>query len=346
MQVNLTVAQIFDGVHYPPGSLLDVPIDVGSRLVSSGLALAVWPGAALDRVSSNMPRSTFIAFGDSITDNGTDYTSNYRRFNAYGFWPWALRLMGQPFDVIGNAGIGGQVTAQLLNRIDEDVLVHKPGWVHLLIGTNDVYRDVPAERVKLNIRTLCSRLIDGGARVVLSTLWPRSDAPVTTARRAAHLAVNDWIREYAYQEAGVILVDAFSVLVNPSSTVAAERTNCLRDALHPTNLGAYLVGKEIARVLGPLVPNHIHLPSSFADTFDNNSLSSNVMGVAGFFQGSSAATAPITGSRAAGWNIQRHAGSPDCVGSQPARSDGVGNNQRLAITSYANGDAIRCLYTA
>ena len=38
-----------------------------------------------------------------------------------------------------NAGIGGNKIHDLLGRLDRDVLVHKPDWVTVSIGINDVW---------------------------------------------------------------------------------------------------------------------------------------------------------------------------------------------------------------
>jgi lysophospholipase L1-like esterase len=69
--------------------------------------------------------NTIVLFGDSITaNNGTDvnfvsgpFPSTATQVLATGFFSWANAMLGQRFDMLGQSGVGGQGTAQLLKRI-------------------------------------------------------------------------------------------------------------------------------------------------------------------------------------------------------------------------------------
>lgn len=302
-----------------------------------------------------------VAFGDSITDAGSDYSvgaSKYLRYNDYGWWCWAQRLMDYPWEFGFNAGVSGEKTFEMLDRLESDVLAYDPGWVLFLGGTNDVYTlgaaealvdgiDRTAAGTMYRIEQIAQRCIDAGAIFVMQTIWARSDAAVDADRFLQHMLLNDMIREYARRTRGVYLVDAWNVTVDPSDTAGAEKTDYLYDNLHPSNLGAYIVGKEVARVISPLVGPPDALVSSYADTITNNASGNNLFTDAGFFLTSEAsASTGMSGNEAASWTISRASGTPTSVNSLQTHPDGYGNRQRMVITAGANGDAVQCVYTA
>ncbi|MEO6523737.1 MAG: SGNH/GDSL hydrolase family protein [Mucilaginibacter sp.] len=71
--------------------------------------------------------------GDSITNNG--------QFYNYVYLYYATRF---PNDRLWfyNCGISGDVSGGVLKRMDSDVLIHKPNWSVLMIGMNDVKRNL------------------------------------------------------------------------------------------------------------------------------------------------------------------------------------------------------------
>src|SRR5438874_13349439 len=77
-------------------------------------------------------RTAFL--GDSITD-GNSYPQLVRR---------ALLEAGLPDLVAINAGIGGNTAQQMSERLDRDVLAHRPTLVTLHAGANDAHHGVAA----------------------------------------------------------------------------------------------------------------------------------------------------------------------------------------------------------
>lgn len=320
-----------------------------SRLGASG-----WEVMEPD-VRNEITPQTYIPFGDSITDDGTFLGTNGPVFTHYGYWAWWQRLSGHRLEFIRNAGIGGQRSYQLLARIQSDVLDYAPGWVSLLIGTNDICGDhASADRTFSYIKAICDRLRAASIRVPLLTIWPRSDTGANLqSDRVQIVRCNEMIREYARITPGIYLVDSWAVLADPNPTLTSqfikERANTLRDdgsgGLHPSSYGAYLVGKEMHRVLSPFIAPLDSLISSTSETFDGNALVPNLFGIESLFLGSThAATSPITGTEASRWLVQRQTGTPDAVLTVPARADGIGNYQQLACTFGALGDVIKMIY--
>ena len=84
---------------------------------------------------------TLVFIGDSITDCG-------RRDQAFpfgaGYVRFAIDLITARYPArdiaYHNQGIGGDVSTGLLRRWTDDVIVHQPDWVSVMIGINDLHR--------------------------------------------------------------------------------------------------------------------------------------------------------------------------------------------------------------
>ncbi len=84
---------------------------------------------------------TVVFIGDSITDCG-------RRGEAAplgsGYVSMAVALITARYPQRNirfiNEGIGGDVSTGLRDRWDDDIIVHKPDWVSVMVGINDLHR--------------------------------------------------------------------------------------------------------------------------------------------------------------------------------------------------------------
>ncbi|MFJ3877107.1 SGNH/GDSL hydrolase family protein [Streptomyces sp. NPDC090077] len=96
-----------------------------------------------------------------------------------------------------NAGVNGNTSADLLQRVDADVVACDPHAVTLLIGTNDVRDGVPVDQYEDNLGAIVDRIRSRtSARIALMSLPPLGedlDAGIN-ARLGAYNAV---IRETA-----------------------------------------------------------------------------------------------------------------------------------------------------
>lgn len=81
-----------------------------------------------------------------------------------------------------NAGVNGDTAADLLGRVDTDVVRCRPDPVVLLVGTNDVRADVPVDQYRADLGALVSRIKSRtSARIALLSLPPLGedlDAPI------------------------------------------------------------------------------------------------------------------------------------------------------------------------
>ena len=86
---------------------------------------------------------TVVFIGDSITDCGQRDTCAPLG-NGYLYMISALITARYPQRNIRiiNKGIGGQVCPDLQDRWEDDVIAYKPDWVSVLIGINDLHRQL------------------------------------------------------------------------------------------------------------------------------------------------------------------------------------------------------------
>ncbi len=175
------------------------------------------------------PRVVFL--GDSITDG------------------WRLNEYFPDNDFI-NRGISGQITGQMLGRMQSDVVDLKPKAVVILAGTNDIARGVALKAIQNNLTMICELAKLHGIKIVIASVMPVHDYNQSVNPRYLRsgqrpsqtiLALNDWIKGYCRRNRHVYL-DYFTALVDENGSLKKELAD---DGLHP-NADGY-------RVMSPLV---------------------------------------------------------------------------------------------
>lgn len=113
-------------------------------------------------------RPVVVAAGASMTRGalGADWVGALRERKEFG---------GHRFV---NAGVNGNTSADLLGRLDTDVLDCHPDAVIVLVGTNDVRDDVPLATYRKNLTALIGRITTAGTgHVALMSLPPLGEDP-------------------------------------------------------------------------------------------------------------------------------------------------------------------------
>ncbi|UBU13562.1 SGNH/GDSL hydrolase family protein [Nonomuraea gerenzanensis] len=140
-----------------------------------------------DACAAQATRPRVVAAGASMTQGslGAD-------------WVGALRAAFPGYELV-NAGSNGNTTADLLERVDTDIVACRPAAVTLLIGTNDVRNGVPLDDYRANLRAIVDRVKSGtGARVALMSLPPLGEdlgAPINRTLTGYNAAVKDLAAE-------------------------------------------------------------------------------------------------------------------------------------------------------
>ncbi len=180
-----------------------------------------------------------VFLGDSITDG----------------WELNQYFPGKPYL---NRGISGQISGQMLGRLEADVLDRKPQAIVLLAGTNDLARGVALEAIENNIAMIADLAAARDVTPILASILPVSDYHAerdprfkrTPDRRPADIvALNQWMRAFA-ESRGYHYLDYYAATVDERGMLKAELAG---DGLHPNAEGykamAPLAEQAIAAVL-------------------------------------------------------------------------------------------------
>jgi lysophospholipase L1-like esterase len=181
--------------------------------------------------------------GDSIT--GIYYHSGGMR--AY---PELLQIALQKIHpqaqvTVHNAGISGDTTARGLVRLERDVLSHKPHFVTIMFGMNDLVR-TPVADFQNNLREIIRRCRAIDAEVILCTQNSVVENPKWTGAKVAEFT--QAIRDIAQAES-LPVADCFAAVEAIHAKDALEWNLLLSDSIHPNIAGHKLFAETIAQTI-------------------------------------------------------------------------------------------------
>ena len=197
---------------------------------------------------------TVVMVGDSITACGrgahAELGDGYVRMVAALS---AARRPGRRLRFI-NSGVGGDTIVDLAARWDGDVLAHRPNWLSVSIGVNDVWRQldtpgggIPLDRFTAVYRELLERTRArcSGCGLILMTPGIIGEKPDSEGNRL----LQPYIQAVS-QLAGHF--NAFCVPVHQAFTeaIAAGAPPLTRDGVHPNDAGHALMALTWLRTLG------------------------------------------------------------------------------------------------
>ncbi|NRF09385.1 SGNH/GDSL hydrolase family protein [Agrobacterium pusense] len=247
--------------------------------------------------------------GDSRVDQCMDGATT----NVVGWLYWLTMLSSDRIDFSSatDEGTGGQTTTQILAGI-APVLASSASIVIALMSTNDRTQGMTAAASIGNMADYQAQVLAAGKRLIWVAETPRGDLQddalvLTGAQLGYHLRVREWLLAQA-SVPGVAVADPWMHMVDPADTQARARQGVLKDGIHESPTGAYLIARAIAAILEQWLAPRQSLPTSVADLFsaDNpaGSLVSNGMmaGTGG------TAGANTTGDVATGWTVSATTG--------------------------------------
>ena len=167
-----------------------------------------------------------IFLGNSITAN-TDWTE----------------LLG--IRNLKNRGISGDITFGVLDRLDE-VIEGKPSKVFILIGINDISRNIPDELILRNYKTMISRIKAGSpsTQIYFQTMLPTNntfDKFKNHYNKEEHIiGLNRALKELATKE-NITLIDLYAEFLDSDKRLDKRYTI---DGLHLSVMG-YAKWKEV-----------------------------------------------------------------------------------------------------
>jgi len=163
-----------------------------------------------------------------------------------------------------NAGIGGNNTQDMLNRLEKDCLSRQPELTVLMAGTNDSMNHdnyIPLEQYKANLTELVQRIGNSGSKVLLMTILPFYTPYLLTRHPASffanetpderRIAYNNAIREVAAAQ-GATLLELGAVFekigqagTDKASLLRNEANSHVKDGVHPTANGYRVIALAV-----------------------------------------------------------------------------------------------------
>jgi len=152
------------------------------------------------------------------------------------------------------AGIGGHKSNQMLARLERDVLRHKPDWMTLSCGVNDVWhgqRGVDLESYKKNIREIVDKTQAAGVKVMLltSTMIKEDQG---NALNQKLMGYNEFLKVLA-KEKKCLLADLnadMQAALKTFPTDAPKGKQLTSDGVHMNKAGNIMMARGVARAFG------------------------------------------------------------------------------------------------
>jgi len=163
--------------------------------------------------SKPISKKDYVFLGNSITAGGN----------------WSA-LLGLPH--AKNRGVSGDITFGVLDRLDE-IIEGKPAKLFILIGINDVSRNIPNSLILKNYKEMISRVRKGSKKtqIYFNTLLPvnKSFAKFNNhyGKDQHILWLNQEIKKLAAKN--VTIIDLYPVFSDENQLLRAELT---KDGLH------------------------------------------------------------------------------------------------------------------
>src|SRR5215217_1839682 len=202
--------------------------------------------------------SLIICFGDSLTAGFQSPTRENPEGQSTPYGDWLQELLG-PAVQVKTTGICGELTGEMVLRFRRDVLDHRPTYVTILAGTNDLgWNAEPREIMRNLLKMYELTLAGGGIPIPVTVPSLRAEEGQANAEGqgwiADHVArrrlLNGLIRDYATSKA-IAYVDLFHATAEPETyQLVAMYSN---DGVHLTTAGYRQMAEEVARVVMPML---------------------------------------------------------------------------------------------
>lgn len=164
--------------------------------------------------------------------------STFTTISSVNWLDEAVWLSGSKVYSLGQAGVVGNTTTQMLARFGTDVIALAPDKVVIEGGSvNDVAGSISAATTKANVQAMITAAKAAGIQPILTTICPSN----TTAYHAGIALINQHARSLAAANQ-VLLVDMYAVLVDPANGNYKSGYNY--DALHPSPAGMRVMAAQ------------------------------------------------------------------------------------------------------
>lgn len=205
-----------------------------------------------------MRSALIMCFGDSLTAGFQSPTPDNPMGRETPYGRFLQDHLGSAV-MVQTSGVCGELTSDMVLRLRRDVLLHKPDFVTILGGTNDLGWNVSPEEILVNLVHMYEQILNWGGRPLPVTVPSirvegYESSPEGREWLAGHLGrrkqLNKLILDYAVS-ADLASIDLFSATVDAHDDQLAQVYS--NDGLHLTTAGYRLFAEEVATVLKPLL---------------------------------------------------------------------------------------------
>ena len=195
-----------------------------------------------------------LFYGDSITDAGRNRDLLYGEESlGFGYVKYAaegLRERGFAEEEIINRGISGNRIVDLYARIKADCWNHKPDFISVLIGVNDVWHEVEHQNgVELDRFEKMYRFLIEDTKKALPGVTMMLCEPFVLKGTATTAKFDRFMEVYKYAEVVKKLAEEYGLYYLPlqetlTNTAGNNEAEYLSDGVHPAAAGAKLIASE------------------------------------------------------------------------------------------------------
>ena len=191
-----------------------------------------------------------IAFmGDSITQQGNTSSSGYVNLVMKG-----LEIAGVKAKKIP-AGVSGNKSNNMLDRLDRAVIAKKPQWMTFSCGVNDVWhgeKGIPLDQYKVNVTKIFDKCAAAGIKVIVLTATMIGENPENPNNKKL-AAYNEWLRAEAKKRnlrLADLNADMQAMLAEIRKTDKSRGNKITRDGVHMAYKGNCMMAWGVLKAMG------------------------------------------------------------------------------------------------
>ncbi|MGA3031155.1 MAG: GDSL-type esterase/lipase family protein [Candidatus Limnocylindrales bacterium] len=219
-----TAAPTADGTWWPAPTVYSV-----STLPPPPVSPTLPPTPKPTPVPTKKPAAkvyTFVALGDSLTAWPSDAP-----------WPSRLDAEDANLTLVNNAGVPGDLTGDMLARLNSDVFAYKPEVLFIMGGTNDLGHNVSQATTIANLKAIIVAANARGIRIDLMTIPPDAYPDMAAKIDSLNAAIVQLGNRYK-----LVVIDINTPLSTSTGVYVPKYTS---DGLHFSELGAQVVANAI-----------------------------------------------------------------------------------------------------
>lgn len=191
-----------------------------------------------------------IAFmGDSITQQGNTSASGYVNLVMKGLDIAGVKAKKIP------AGVSGNKSNNMLDRLDKAVIARKPQWMTFSCGVNDVWhgdKGIPLDQYKVNVTKIFDKCAAAGIKVIVLTATMIGEDPAGQNNKKL-AAYNEWLREEAKRRnlrIADLNADMQAMLAEIRKTDKSRGNKLTKDGVHMAYKGNCMMAWGILKAMG------------------------------------------------------------------------------------------------